>query len=486
MCESSRREQELQELFTHHQVHIFCCCCFTASVVKELLMISGPLAGSEAVQLRQQPLPAQQNIQLRRSESSKTNQMANSNASINSSTNLSMPNVATSAGSKGSYPKNLATTATSSSGTSSQFISTGANQSPAILGQSGATTTTTATNPPTLCLCYFACSRYFLFLIYFAILLSFIVNIFLHFIIFGSNMSIAALFLDVHHRYEMVIGDYYSFDLHNYPGRILPDQPNYRPPQSTTSDYLRCDRNSFLSLLDEFYHQYPKPNLDNPGVYESDSSDQMVYGNRVPSNRKSSYPKMLDTFKKYANRPESERDSPEEEQLYFSSSSTHSEDRGKRVMMDNTWNRQYRNEQRLLVIEVVGLVLLFLIILNQVIGLIAVMKKHLLLLIFVTSIQTILFATLVFISNFGLLILLLLAILVGFHYIVQLKCGYKRAENAQRKFKDDIVNEVGLATNRNSPCVHVSMEQYEQMTQQMLHRYSSPIVYCPHYNESLC
>ncbi|OTF72378.1 hypothetical protein BLA29_005971, partial [Euroglyphus maynei] len=127
---------------------------------------------------------------------------------------------------------------------------------------------------------YYACARYYLFIVHLLILITLIINTFIHFIFYGSNMSIGSMFLDVHHRQELLNGQYYSIDnkndyaSENYLsaastfniGRVQ-NGPygmiNHRPSSSSTKhpgideQIYHCDRSSFLSLLDEFYHQYP-------------------------------------------------------------------------------------------------------------------------------------------------------------------------------------------------------------------------------------
>ncbi|OTF79468.1 hypothetical protein BLA29_006862, partial [Euroglyphus maynei] len=148
------------------------------------------------------------------------------------------------------------------------------------------------------------------------------------------------------------------------------------------------------------------------------------------------------------------------------------------------------NENRILIIEIIALTLLFVTVLNQVLGLIGVIRKNLILLIFVTIVNFVLFCILAFISNIGLILLLLLATSAGYLFIFQLKIGLRSRIKERLRFKQDLSVEIQDSIiqmrNRMSPCIHVSMEQYEAMTQQMLNRYSSPIVYCPHYNESVC
>ena len=370
------------------------------------------------------------------------------------------------------------------------------------------------------CSFHFICSRYLLFVVYLLLLLSLIVNTFLHFIIYGSNMSIGALFIDIHHRYELVIGDYYSLDPHittainmnrdQYPWTphnpsSSPASPNHRPEQ------LHCDRDNFLSLLDEFYHN-PKHSLDNNNNnnnYDADSSrlgDQLFGNPRLQppsssssfSGRAKSYPKIFTNFNRDQQQsPKKSPGSTDEEQLYYSSSSTSSNSRvdeasaaSRLTPAESQWQAQKRSEHRLLIIEVAALILLFVLVLTQIIGMVAVMRKHPLLLILVTAVDSVLFCLLVYVSTVGLLTLLLLAVLTGFWFILQLKFGATKSSQKVVRLKEDlaeILREViSQSGGRMTPCVHVSMEQYEAMTQQMLHRYSSPVVYCPHYCESLC
>lgn len=329
---------------------------------------------------------------------------------------------------------------------------------------------------------YYACARYFLFLIYLIILISLILNIFLHFIFYGSNMSIASIFIDVHHRQELISGEYYSLESYlsnNFIGRA--DHQFVKHPM----DSLHCDRNSFLSLLDEFYHQYP---------LQKSSSPSTTYDNRNESPKP--YPKIFNDFNNYARSKTVDNDDVNnDDDMYFSSSSTLNHQPGelvkKRIGTNNNNNdASNKQENRLLIIEVIALILLFIIVLNQVLGLIGVIKKHLILLTFVTIVDSLLFSILMLISNIGIIILLLMASSVGYLFIFQLKIGLRKRIKERLRLKEDIAAEVQDAIvqmrNRMSPCIHVSMEQYEAMTQQMLNRYSSPIVYCPHYNESLC
>lgn len=363
------------------------------------------------------------------------------------------------------------------------------------------------------CSFHFICSRYLLFVVYLLLLLSLIVNTFLHFIIYGSNMSIGALFIDIHHRYELVIGDYYSLDPHittainlnrdHYPWATNNPSSSMSPNLQHRPDQLRCDRDNFLSLLDEFYHN-PKHSLDNN--YDADPSHlgDQLYGNTrlqpptSSSGRPKSYPKIFTNFNR--DQQQSGKKSPsgtDEEQLYYSSSSTSnsrvddfSAALGRLTPAESQWEAQKRSEHRLLVIEVAALILLFVLVLTQIIGMVAVMRKHAFLLILVTAVDSVLFCLLVYVSTVGLLTLLLLAVLSGFWFILQLKFGAKKCIQKVTRLKEDMASEmrevISQSGGRMTPCVHVSMEQYEAMTQQMLHRYSSPVVYCPHYCESLC
>lgn len=364
------------------------------------------------------------------------------------------------------------------------------------------------------CSFHFICSRYLLFVVYLLLLLSLIFNTFLHFIIYGSNMSIGALFIDIHHRYELVIGDYYSLDPHittaininrdHYPWATNNPSTSMSPNLQHRPDQLHCDRDNFLSLLDEFYHN-PKHSLDSN--YDADPSHlgDQLYGNTrlqpptSSSGRPKSYPKIFTSFNR--DQQQSAKKSPsnsDEEQLYYSSSSTSSNSRvddsspalSRLTPAESQWEAQKRSEHRLLVIEVAALILLFLLVLTQIIGMVAVMRKHPLLLILVTAVDSILFCLLVYVSTFGLLFLLLMAVLSGFWFILQLKFGAKKCIQKVTRLKEDMASEmrevISQSGGRMTPCVHVSMEQYEAMTQQMLHRYSSPVVYCPHYCESLC
>ncbi|KPM06827.1 hypothetical protein QR98_0053060 [Sarcoptes scabiei] len=386
----------------------------------------------------------------------------------------------TGAGGDGATPNIQAATNPSSTTVTIPKLSlkTGNDGGPIILNQPGANADDSYSMNG-----YYACSRYFLFLVYLLLLISIILNTFIHFIFFGSNMSIGSMFIDIHHRHELIVGEYLMNDdrLSGFdPSRVHsssyphskynsnnnfnqnlyhPNHPNlHRPSESM----LHCDRNSFLLLLDEFYHQYPMPKptqtiVDNRIRLGGQSSDNNIHHTN-PSNTKSS--------------SISSPSSSSERRFYGQS------------------NFSQSNENRLLIIEVIALIILFVLVVVQVLGLIGVIRRHLLLLIFVTIINSILFCFLVFISNLMLVSLLLLTITIGYFFIYQLKLGHKRRMKERAQFKEDLSNEIQDAImqmrNRMSPCIHVSMEQYEAMTQQMLNRYSSPIVYCPHYNESLC
>ncbi|XP_027198895.2 uncharacterized protein LOC113793121 [Dermatophagoides pteronyssinus] len=359
---------------------------------------------------------------------------------------------------------------------------------------------------------YYACARYYLFMIYLLVLITLIINTFIHFIFYGSNMSIGSMFLDVHHRHELINGNYYSFDNNNYDSENYHSAStfnigkvqhgpygmiNHRPSSSKHEQIYYCDRSSFLSLLDEFYHQYPMPKSQ-PPTY--DSADRM----NQPDNDDDlkSYPKIFANFDNYA-RTKDRQDLNEEDDIFYSSSSRSNNDdeslktnrQRSGIISDDkhrykNHHKRTGNENRMLIIEVIALTLLFVTVLNQVLGLIGVIRKNLTILIFVTIVNFVLFCILAFISNIGLILLLLLATSAGYLFIFQLKIGLRRRIKERLRFKEDISAEVQDAImqmrNRMSPCIHVSMEQYEAMTQQMLNRYSSPIVYCPHYNESLC
>lgn len=371
---------------------------------------------------------------------------------------------------------------------------------------------------------YYACARYYLFMVYILVLITLIINTFIHFIFYGSNMSIGSMFLDVHHRQELINGQYYSLDNNNYaPNNYLSASTfnigrdrnivqhggpygtiNHRPLSKHldgNEQIYHCDRSSFLSLLDEFYHQYPVPKPQ-PPTY--DSSDRMNFDGRNQldgDDDTKSYPKIFANFDNYA-RTKDRQDLNEEDDIFYSSSSRSNDEESLQasrqrlatISVDKRFNnlnhQRTGNENRMLIIEVIALTLLFVTVLNQVLGLIGVIRKNLTLLIFVTIVNFVLFCILAFISNIGLILLLLLATSAGYLFIFQLKIGLRNRIKERLRFKEDISTEVQDAImqmrNRMSPCIHVSMEQYEAMTQQMLNRYSSPIVYCPHYNESLC
>src|SRR5690606_19350625 len=117
-------------------------------------------------------------------------------------------------------------------------------------------------------------------------------------------------------------------------------------------------------------------------------------------------------------------------------------------------------------------VLLFITVVAQVLGLIAVLKKTLALSVVVTVINSLLFTLLIFVSNFGLLLLLLLAVADGFWFAFYLKIGLRKELKVHKRLREEVVNQVRESIvqtcNRMTPCIHVSMEQYEAMTQQML------------------
>lgn len=463
--------------------------------------------------------------QLRRSDSSKTHQTINSvgdqmNKPLNHSSSL------------GKQQQQQKPQYTNRSNVSRQANVISSVSSPSLLSHSNPQTvypqTTSnyhqiATQPSSMIKTkmasfQFVLSRYLLFIIYLLLLLSLIVNTFLHFLIYGSNMSIGSLFLDVHHRQELITGDYLSLDSsgsnvcwnNGYNSVNMRDHNQWQ--SNNHPNELHCDRDSFLSLLDEFYHH--------PSIAKADDSsssfdtnplngDHEQLLNRIktnfPGRTNKPYPKIFANFNKEHSRGhrnnENElnsdpNDNFDEEQLYYSSSSTSNGSPNRRIIGDNhSWQRQKRIENRLLIIEIVALILLFILVVTQILGLVAVMKKQAILLILVTITNSLLFCLLLYMSNPIFLSLLLLTILIAFWFILQLKLGTEKIIQSQQYFKQEIVNEIRdlittstqqNITGRSSPCVHVSMEQYETMTQQMLHRYSSPIVYCPHYNESLC
>lgn len=437
-------------------------------------------------------VPLRHNVQLRRADSNKAGPSMANNVPISSTVanNLNSPMMNSGRVAAKPRPSQFQHNATGNVGSVSSpallhSVSTAGSMPMAQHSLSGGNTL----EEPWPCTFHFLCSRYILFVVYLLLLLSLIVNTFLHFLIYGANMSIAALFLDVHHRHELVVGDYNSLDPHStsaYANRDNWAHSLHRP----NSEQMHCDRDSFLSLLDEFYHA-PKSLSDLPS-YDTDQSNLGDHPfNRVPQPNRKPYPKIFANFNKEQaqNKPNTNTD---EDQLYYSSSSTSSNSRidSARRLVESQWQLQKRNEHRLLIIEIVGLILLFVLVLSQVLGLVAVMRKHQILLIFVTTIDSLLFCLLAYVSTFGLLILLLLCVFAGFLFILQLKLGTKKSTQKQQRLKEDMATEmrevISQTGARMTPCVHVSMEQYEAMTQQMLHRYSSPIVYCPHYNESLC
>ena len=448
----------------------------------------------ESVQLRQQHNVAP--IHLRRADSNK------STTTVANNINTSMVNTNIASKQRPNQFQHNVTGRVNSASSPSLLHSVPSASNPESSGPShDFTTNHTSQGQQHLmpCTFHFVCSRYILFMIYLLLLLTLIVNTFMHFLIFGSNMSIGALFLDVHHRYEFVMGDYDSLDPHatgihqnrdNWPH--IPHRPN--------SNVLHCDRDSFLSLLDEFYH-HPKLAPADSSLSPSFDLDQSrnslieeLNRSHLP-NRSKSYPKIFSTFNnknKNNNNNNENGNNPEEDQLYYSSSSTSTSSQigSSHRLSDSQWQLKH-NEYRLLIIEVAALILLFVLVLIQIIGLIAVMRQHLFLVILVTLVNSLLFSLLVYVSSFGLIILLLFAVLGGFWFVLQLKFGHRKVTQHQQRLKEDIANEMKEVITqtgaRLTPCIHVSMEQYEAMTQQMMmHRYSSPIVYCPHYNESLC
>ncbi|KAF7487752.1 hypothetical protein SSS_06985 [Sarcoptes scabiei] len=503
-------------------------------------------------------------LPIRSNNNSNNNNKISNKSDDNNANNTSLPNLTktsmsnqannTGAGGDGATPNIQAATNPSSTTVTIPKLSlkTGNDGGPIILNQPGANADDSYSMNG-----YYACSRYFLFLVYLLLLISIILNTFIHFIFFGSNMSIGSMFIDIHHRHELIVGEYLMNDdrLSGFdPSRVHsssyphskynsnnnfnqnlyhPNHPNlHRPSESM----LHCDRNSFLLLLDEFYHQYPMPKptqtiVDNRIRLGGQSSDNNIHHTN-PSNTKS-YPKIFKDFarnnKEFGddhreigrtpsnnnnnNNQNDQNDQNDEDNIFFSSSSSSSSsslDDHRMLSGDQSFrsssisspsssserrfygqsNFSQSNENRLLIIEVIALIILFVLVVVQVLGLIGVIRRHLLLLIFVTIINSILFCFLVFISNLMLVSLLLLTITIGYFFIYQLKLGHKRRMKERAQFKEDLSNEIQDAImqmrNRMSPCIHVSMEQYEAMTQQMLNRYSSPIVYCPHYNESLC
>ena len=454
-----------------------------------MIVTNNQAAGSnpvvDGVQLRQH------NAQLRRADSNKSGPSAANNAASTSAiiaNNLNSPMMNANRPGK-PRPSQFQHNVTSNSASASSpalLHSVSATGSVPIGQQSLSANNGDELLPNTF---HFICSRYLLFVVYVLLLLSLILNTFLHFLIYGSSMSICALFLDVHHRYELVVGEYYS--LNPQATAIYLSRDNWVPPNSAhrpNLDMIHCDRDSFLSLLDEFYH-HPKSSLDSSFNSESTQNINDQLFNRAPG-RSKSYPKIFTNFNKDKSQKPSA--SSEEEQLYYSSSSTSTNSHidSARRMAETQWQMQKRNEYRVLVIEVTALILLFILVVTQLFGLVAVIRMHHILLIFVTAVNSILFCLLVYVSSFGLLTLLLLAIALGFWFILQLKFGVKKCLQKQHRLKEDMGNEmreiITQTGARMSPCIHVSMEQYEAMTQQMMHRYSSPIVYCPHYNESLC